>query len=106
MPRGNNHLRDLSAAGILAWVEVLRCETNRRGNLRSRWDIAYYVGASQCFARHLQRIESQNAPTRRLDKIYPPELVPAAHQSDDRNRVKYIPETVLQQIDGHIGDFD
>jgi integrase len=68
---GIDHLRDLNAADILAWIEALRCETNRRGNPRSRWDIAYYAGASQRFGRHLQRIESQNAPTRRLDKIYP-----------------------------------
>jgi integrase len=103
---GTDHLRDLSAADILAWVEALRSETNSRRNHRSRWDIAYYVGASQRFARHLQRIKSQNAPTRRLDKIYLPELVPSARQTDDRNRVKYIPESVLQQIDERIEEFD
>jgi integrase len=103
---GIDHLRNLSAADILAWVEKLRCETNRRGSARSLPDIAYHVGASQRFARHLQRIESRDAPTRRLEKIYPPELVPPTRRTEDRNRVKYIPETVLQQIDQHIEAFD
>src|SRR5438876_12325130 len=66
---GIDNLRHLSAADILTWVEKLRCETNRRGNPRSLPDIAYHMGASQRFARHLQRIESQGAPTRRLEKI-------------------------------------
>jgi hypothetical protein len=103
---GTYNLRDLSAADILAWVEKLRCETNRRRSPRSLPDIAYLVGASERFARHLQRIESQDAPTRRLEKIYPPELVPSARRTEDRNRAKYIPETVLQQIDQHIEAFD
>src|SRR5439155_2824359 len=42
----------------------------------------------------------------RLEKIYPPELAPTARRIEDRNRVKYIPETVLQQIDQHIEAFD
>ncbi len=43
---------------------------------------------------------------RRLEKIFRPELVPPARRSGQRNRVKYIPETVLQQIDEHIEAFD
>src|SRR5258708_6718427 len=35
-----------------------------------------------------------------------PELMPPARRTEDRNRVKYIPETVLQQIDQHIEAFN
>jgi integrase len=41
-----------------------------------------------------------------LRRSTPPELVPPARRTEDRNRVNYIPESVLQQIDQHIEAFD
>jgi len=57
-------------------------------------------------ANHGRIWTSTDSTGGRSRTIYPPELVPTARRPEDRNRVKYIPETVLQQIDQHIEAFD
>ena len=103
---GADNLCHLCAADLVAWVERLRRETNRFGKVRSPGDIAHHVGATQRLVRYLQRTDSPSAPSRPIEKIYLPDLLPPVPRGDDRRRIKYLPELVLQQIDAPIEAFE
>ncbi len=55
------------------------------------------------FLRHLQRVKSPLAPTEPIDTIIWPEHAGKKPQRN-LNAIKYIPESVLEQLDSHVRD--
>jgi integrase len=99
-------LDELAVADVDAWVAHLRSSLNRLGHQRSDVDVVDGTFVAQRFARFLQRMARPEAPTRPIDRIFVPERLPSCGRRFAHAGVRYIPVSVLSQIDAHIDRFD
>jgi integrase len=93
--------QDLSASDMDAYLGHLKAKSNRFGGLFNQEQVWLAMVALERFLQYLERIESPLAPKQSTTKIIWPE-----HRSHKDVRrpggVKYLPETVLQQLDQHL----
>ena len=94
---------NLGASDTDAYLHYLRSTPNCQGNKHSDLDIWDAITHVKLFLKHLQRINSPLAPAKPVDDIIWREHAGKKPQRN-LNAAKYIPESVLQQLDAHIQD--
>jgi integrase len=99
-------LAELAAIDIDAWVAHLRATPNGRGRARTDIDLVDRLLIVQRLVRALERIDSPSAPTRPFARIFLPERLPRAVRYASQDRIKYIPASVLAQLDAAIARFE
>jgi integrase len=98
-------LKTLSEQDIDVFIASLKAEANTRG-LK---DVPQYIGHHMIFLEgllsYLERIQSPVKPNEPMARIMWPHHYPRRDTSYSRSRqVKYIPQTVLTQLDAHLQD--
>lgn len=99
-------LTALTAADVEAWAARLRTTPNACGRPRTEIDLVDHLLAVQRLVRWLQRADSGGAPTQAVTRIFLPERLPRFARSTSQDRIKYIPATVLAQVDAALEHFD
>jgi hypothetical protein len=94
-------LHDLKQQDIDDFIVYLKAKVNNRGQLTSDTQIGYHVLALEGFLCYLERGQNPIRPEKPTPSIIWPHHYPN-WKSDRRERVKYIPESVLKQIDTHL----
>ncbi len=93
-------LATLDLHDVDAYRKYMRATPNARGALRTDRDVLDALLSAQRLVRFLQRMELPGAPSKPAAGIFIPEVMPPAPKmSYLSGKIKYIPESVLQQID-------
>ena len=91
----------LTSQDIDAYLSHLRAMPSRQGGMKSPDQVWATMVTLERFLQYLERMESPLAPQRSTTKIIWPEH--KGHKQPRRtNRMKYLPEIVLQQMDHHL----
>ena len=91
-------LHDLTTEDIDAFILTLRATLNKRGAKISERQIVDYMLRVEGLLHYLERFQSPMKPDRPAATIVWPQHFPRYLSSSSR-QVKYIPETVLRQLD-------
>lgn len=94
-------LHDLTEQDIDTFIMTLRTKLNRRGSKITERQIGDYVLRVEGLLRHLERCQSPVKPHKPAACIIWPHHYPL-HFSSSPQQVKYIPQTVLTQLDAHL----
>lgn len=93
-------LATLDLHDVDAYRKYMRATPNTRGAVRSDRDVLDALLGAQRLVRFLQRMELPGAPFKPAAGIFIPEVMPPAPKMTYLSgKIKYIPESVLQQID-------
>ena len=93
-------LSTLDLHDVDAYRKYMKATPNTRGTVRSDRDLLDALLGAQRLVRFLQRMELPGAPFRPAAGIFIPEVMPPAPKMTYLSgKIKYIPESVLQQID-------
>ena len=99
-------LATLDLHDVDAYCKYMRASPNARGTVRSARDVLDALLGAQRLVSFLQRMELPGAPSKPAAGIFIPEVMPPAPKMTYLSgRIKYIPESVLQQIDARCGLF-
>lgn len=97
-----NTLHALSEHDVDRFLRLLKATPNRRGKPISDRQIEGLLRALKGFLRYLERIQSPVRPQAPLDRIIWPHHHRKLHFHANPDRIKYIPQVVLQQLDAHL----
>jgi integrase/DNA-binding MarR family transcriptional regulator len=99
-------LASLDLHDVDAYRKYMRATPNARGTVRSARDVLDALLGAQRLVRFLQRMELPGAPSKPAAGIFLPEVMPPAPKMPYLSgQIKYIPESVLQQIDAQCALF-
>jgi integrase len=93
--------QNLKRSDIEAYLLYLKTGANHYGRSRSVEQIWRAVSILKHFLEYLQRASSAEAPLVPIDKLIWPNDIGNAPQTN-YNQIKYIPETVLSQLEQHM----
>jgi len=96
------HFQQLSVSDIDAYLVYLKATPMYGGKVRNENAIWRDMNALDMFLRYLQRIESPLAPTRPIDQIIWPSHGGNRHHINTVQKIKYVPQFVLEQLDQHL----
>jgi integrase len=91
-------LRDLTEQDVTAFVLHLKTTTNARGGKNSERKIGERIHCLEGLLSYLERIQSPIRPSAPTPRVIWPHHYPHWEKSPSE-RVKYIPQTVLKQLD-------
>jgi integrase len=94
--------QNLKRSDIEAYLLYLKTTANHYGRSRSAEQIWRAVSILKHFLEYLQRTSSAEAPLAPIDKLIWPDDIGNAPQTNNYNQIKYIPETVLSQLEQHM----
>lgn len=94
-------LHDLERQDIDDFIVHLKAKVNNRGRFTSDGQIGYHVLALEGFLCYLERDQNPIRPEKPTSSIIWPHHYPN-WKNDRSERVKYIPQSVLKQIDAHL----
>lgn len=97
-------LYDLTRQDIDSFTVNLKTIMNRRGKPTSDGDIRNYIQDLEAFLSYLERSEDPIRPNKPTACIIWPHHSPHYEKSDNE-RIKYIPQSVLKQLDSHLEHF-
>jgi len=96
------HFQQLSVSDIDAYLVYLKATPMYGGKTRNENAIWRDMNALDMFLRYLQRIESPLAPTRPIDQIIWPSHGGNRRHINTVQKIKYVPQFVLEQLDQHL----
>lgn len=99
----NGFLKDINREDIEKYISVIMSKYEGK-------NVTYYnkfISYPKSFLNYIQIAEYDEAPIKDVSHLIYYEDIPSRERDTDRlNRVKFIPEPILQQIDNNISDLD
>ncbi len=95
-------LADLSMPDIDAFIVHLKAEAHHRRLKSSNPYVSKHIQSLAGFLCHLERVQSTQKPLLPVSRIIWPHHYPPPEFKTKSYRIKYIPQTVLHQLDAHL----
>jgi integrase len=95
-------LADLSTHDIDAFIVHLKAEASLRRLKSTNPYVSKHIQSLAGFLCHLERIQSAQKPQLPVSRIIWPHHYPTPECKTKSSQIKYIPQTVLQQLDVHL----
>ncbi len=95
-------LHDLTVQDIDTFITHLRAEAHLHARKGSEMHIWRHVHHLEGLLNHLERVQSQSKPNEPTVRLIWPHHYPRLNFAISEQRVKYIPQVVLKQLDSHL----
>src|SRR6266496_56522 len=95
-------LHDLTVQDIDTFITHLRAEAHLHAQKGSEMHIWRHVHHLEGLLNHLERVQSQSKPNEPTVRLIWPHHYPRLNFAISEQRVKYIPQVVLKQLDSHL----
>lgn len=94
-------LQDLNSQDINDFIITLKATLSKREVKDMNGHVWYHIHALEGFLAYLERIQSPLKPTEPTARIIWPQHFPRRNHAEP-HQVKYIPQSVLRQLDAHL----
>ena len=96
------NLHALSTQDIDDFIVQIKADVQRRGLKNSNTHVSYHIQALAGWLSYLERTEHTIKPQLPLSRIIWPHHYPPLDHSSPSTSIKYIPQSVLDQLDKHL----